>query len=86
MAAKLDRLETIAAYSDAEQRVNVAILKLLAEKAGLTSIEGMTFDKYFTHLREKKLKEVLLQLEEANPVLAGKIQQILDDNEDRPSK
>jgi hypothetical protein len=87
MAAKLDRLETIAAYSDAEQRVNVEILKLLAEKVGLTSIEGMPFERYFAHLREKKLKEVLLLLEEANPSLAAKVQQMMDDaSEGRRSK
>ncbi len=75
---KLERLEAIAAYSDAEQRVNFALFKVLAGRLGLKSFEGMTFDDYFAHVREKKLDEVLLQLEEVNPVLAAKIQQSLD--------
>jgi hypothetical protein len=78
-AEKLERLEAIAAYSDAEQRVNFALFKVLAGRLGLKSLEGMTFDEYFAHVREKKLEEVLLQLEEVNPGLAAKIQQSLDD-------
>jgi hypothetical protein len=80
-AARLERLEAIAAYSDAEQRVNFALLKLLAGRIGLASFEGMTFDRYYAYVREKKLDEVLLQLEDANPALAAKVQRTLDDNE-----
>jgi hypothetical protein len=81
LAERLERLEAIAAYSDAEQRVNFALLKLLAGRLGMASVEGKSFDQYYAHVREKKLDEVLLQLEDANPALAAKVLRILDDNE-----
>lgn len=79
--AEIERLKALLVYADADQRANVAFLKLFAGRLGLTSFQGLSFDDFFVSVRRKKIEEVLIQCEDSDPGLAARLQEILEEGE-----